>query len=74
VFSVFLHFGKPLHGVPVVFGVVILFSGLFGYIVARLYSEPMNRLLRRRLGDGANRLGSVVDGSYAVEPTDLLMR
>jgi peptidoglycan/LPS O-acetylase OafA/YrhL len=72
VFSVFLHFGKPLRGVPVVFGIVILFSGLFGYIVARLYSEPMNRLLRRRVGDGANRLGSVVDGSYAVEPTDLL--
>jgi hypothetical protein len=29
--------------------------------VARFYSEPMNRSLRKRFGHGAERLGSVVD-------------
>lgn len=68
VFSVFLDFGKPLRGVPVVFGIVILFSALFGDAIARFYSEPMNRRLRRRFGHASERLGSVVDGSYETEP------
>jgi hypothetical protein len=29
-----------------------------GELVARFYSEPMNRRIRQRLGDGADRLGS----------------
>jgi hypothetical protein len=39
---------------------VILISSLLGELVARFYSEPMNRLIRRRLGDGPERLGSVI--------------
>jgi hypothetical protein len=30
--------------------------------VARFYSEPMNRLIRRAFGDDARHVGSVVDG------------
>jgi peptidoglycan/LPS O-acetylase OafA/YrhL len=47
-FSLFLHAGKPLYGVPFLFISVILVSGLFGAGVANLYSEPMNRFLRRK--------------------------
>lgn len=49
-----------LRSVPVLFISVILTSGLLGEAVARFYSEPMNRLIRQRFGDGPETLGSVV--------------
>ncbi len=60
-FSVFVHIGKPLRGVPALFVIVVLIAGALGAAMARFYSEPMNRLLRKRFGDSAGRLGSVVD-------------
>jgi peptidoglycan/LPS O-acetylase OafA/YrhL len=59
-FEVFLRMGKDLRLVPVLFVMVIVFAGLLGEMVARFYSEPMNRWLRERWGE--TRLGSVVDG------------
>ena len=56
---IFLAAGKPMAGVPLYFAGTILLSAIMGEIVARFYSEPMNRRLRRRFGDGADRLGSV---------------
>jgi peptidoglycan/LPS O-acetylase OafA/YrhL len=51
----------PMFGaVAMLFVCVILASGLLGGLVSRFYSEPMNRLIRQRLGDGPERLGSVV--------------
>jgi peptidoglycan/LPS O-acetylase OafA/YrhL len=47
-FGLFLDLGKPLRLVPVLFTLAILVAGLLGAAVARLYSEPMNRYLRRR--------------------------
>ncbi len=58
-FSLFLAAGKPMRFVPVLFIVVILIAGLLGELVASGYSEPMNRRLRQRWGDGPGRLGSV---------------
>ncbi len=49
-FVVFTKFGKPLGGVPVLFVCSIILSGVLGEIVARFYTEPMNRLLRLRIG------------------------
>ena len=46
--------------VPALFISVIVLSSLLGDLVARLYSEPMNRRLRQRFGDGPNKLGSLV--------------
>src|SRR5580692_6621174 len=46
-FGMFVAAGKPMHLVPLLFVATILVSGLLGAVVARLYSEPMNRLLRR---------------------------
>jgi peptidoglycan/LPS O-acetylase OafA/YrhL len=57
-FSLFVAAGKPMSYVPVLFIAVILVAGLLGELVARGYSEPMNRWLRRRWGD-PGRLGSV---------------
>ncbi|MHB1938252.1 MAG: acyltransferase family protein [Acidobacteriaceae bacterium] len=68
VFGLFMKFGKPLAAVPVLFVTVIVLSGLLGEAVARSYSEPMNKLLRNKFGDGADRLGSVVDRSMVSVP------
>jgi peptidoglycan/LPS O-acetylase OafA/YrhL len=59
-FTIFLNTGKSMRAVPVFFLGVILVGGVLGEAVARFFSEPMNRLLRTRLGDGTNALGSVV--------------
>jgi peptidoglycan/LPS O-acetylase OafA/YrhL len=60
-FAVFVRIGKPMSGVPVLFAAVIVIAGLLGELVARFYSEPMNRLLRRRWRDGPDELGSVIE-------------
>jgi peptidoglycan/LPS O-acetylase OafA/YrhL len=59
-FEFFVRAGKPIRAVPALFIAVILVAGLFGDLVARIYSEPMNRLLRRSYGGGVERLGSAV--------------
>jgi len=48
-FRFFVAAGKPLKAVPLLFASVIVLAALFGELVARAYSEPMNRWLRRRL-------------------------
>ncbi len=60
-FDFFLSRGKQMAAVPVLFIAVILLAALVGAAFARFYSEPMNRLIRNRFGDGPNRLGSVVE-------------
>jgi len=71
-FRIFLAVGKPLRVVPVLFIAVILIAGLLGEVVARFYSEPMNRLLRRHWGEGPDKLGSVIDTQRA-EPAENLL-
>jgi peptidoglycan/LPS O-acetylase OafA/YrhL len=66
-FELFVVIGKPRAAVPALFVGVILVSGLSGEMVAGFYSEPLNRWLRRRWGDGANRLGSAVSRSVIHE-------
>ncbi len=59
-FGIFKSAGLPRGGVPMLFIGVILISGILGGWVARFYSEPVNRRLRQRLGDGPDKLGSAV--------------
>jgi peptidoglycan/LPS O-acetylase OafA/YrhL len=59
-FRFFVSAGKPMGAVPALFAAVILVAGALGALVARLYSEPVNRWLRRRWGDGADSLGSAI--------------
>jgi len=58
-FGLFVAAHKPMPAVPVLFIAAILLAGVLGELVARGYSEPMNRWLRQRWGDGPNRLGSI---------------
>jgi peptidoglycan/LPS O-acetylase OafA/YrhL len=67
-FNAFVSLGSPSRLVPVLFVGVIVASGLLGALVARCYSEPMNRRLRNYWGDGANRLGSVIDAKRDAHP------
>jgi peptidoglycan/LPS O-acetylase OafA/YrhL len=55
-FALFADAGKPMAGVVVLFLLVIAAAVLLGEVVARFYSEPMNRWLRGRWGDGARSL------------------
>jgi peptidoglycan/LPS O-acetylase OafA/YrhL len=65
-FALFASVGKPMAGVAMLFVLVIAAAVFVGEIVARYYSEPMNRWLRGRWGDGAARMGSVVQEATAV--------
>jgi peptidoglycan/LPS O-acetylase OafA/YrhL len=57
-FAAFVHWGKPLRGVPVLFVLAIAASGLLGWLVAIGYAEPMNRFIRRRTGVDAKHVGA----------------
>jgi peptidoglycan/LPS O-acetylase OafA/YrhL len=50
-YVMFLGLGAPSVGVPALFLAAVLLSGILGEVVARLFSEPMNRYLRRRWGE-----------------------
>jgi peptidoglycan/LPS O-acetylase OafA/YrhL len=71
-FDAFVSAGKPLRVVPGLFVSVILMAGLLGELVARVYSEPMNRLLRKHWGDDPSRVGSVIDAGGVVRSDDRL--
>lgn len=60
-FTLFLRYGKPMRAVPVLFLAVIVAAALLGSLVARSYSEPMNRYLRKQCGDGPTKMGSAID-------------
>ena len=64
-FRLFVAAGKPLGAVPLLFVAVILVAGALGEWVARGFSEPMNRRLRRRFAGGRGELGSVIDADDA---------
>ena len=59
-FALFLHFGKPMRGVPILFLSVILVAGLLGWAVAVLFAEPINRLIRRRAQVDTASLGAAL--------------
>jgi len=67
-YRVFVAAGKPMVAVPILFLGVILIAGLLGALVAKRFSEPANRWLRRRWGDGADSLGAAV--APATTPQD----
>jgi peptidoglycan/LPS O-acetylase OafA/YrhL len=54
-FGLFVRAGKPMWGVPALFIGVIAAAGLLGEVVARFYSEPLNRLIRKQWRGGMPR-------------------
>lgn len=57
VFAIFVGAGRLMRGVPLLFVAVIVVAGLLGWMVSVFYTEPMNRLIRRRAGEGAETMG-----------------
>jgi peptidoglycan/LPS O-acetylase OafA/YrhL len=47
-FQLFILAGKPIRAAPALFIVVVAAASLLGAVVARFYSEPMNRFIRQR--------------------------
>jgi peptidoglycan/LPS O-acetylase OafA/YrhL len=47
-FHLFLFAGKPIPAIPVLFLATIVIAGFVGELVARGYSEPLNRAIRSR--------------------------
>jgi peptidoglycan/LPS O-acetylase OafA/YrhL len=59
-FGLFVEGGKPLAWVPGLFIATILISGMVGDIVARCYSEALNRWLRERWMVDPEEIGTVL--------------
>jgi peptidoglycan/LPS O-acetylase OafA/YrhL len=66
----FLLAGRRMWTVPLFFIGVILVSAVFGELVARYYSEPMNRWLRKRWSHPSERLGSMVGPTAGALPDE----
>lgn len=62
-FAIFMKYGNPLWSVPLLFVATIVVSAAAGDIVARFFSEPLNRMLRERWSAGRRQLGNVSDAS-----------
>jgi peptidoglycan/LPS O-acetylase OafA/YrhL len=69
-FHIFLLAGKPLAGVPFLFMAVIVLAALFGELVARSYSDPLNRMIRSRwhANDGIPASQSIPVNRFPEEP------
>ena len=70
-FDLFLRAGKRMVGVPVFFVGVILAGAVVGELVARYYSEPMNRAIRQRFSKRYRSLESVIDEQGGLESSSL---
>ena len=66
-FNSFVAMGESMWAVPILFVAVLLIASVLGDLAARFYSEPMNRLLRRSLGEGPDALGSVIDSERPLQ-------
>ena len=60
-FAIFVKYGSPIWSVPLLFVVTVVVAAAAGDIVARFFSEPVNRMLRERWGDGGGQMGSATD-------------
>ena len=60
-FAIFVKYGSPIWSVPLLFVATVVVAAAAGEVVARFFSEPVNRMLRERWGDGPRQLGSVND-------------
>jgi peptidoglycan/LPS O-acetylase OafA/YrhL len=59
-FAIFVHYEKPIWSVPLLFVATVVVAAAAGDIVARFFSEPLNRMLRERWS-GLRPLGAASD-------------
>jgi peptidoglycan/LPS O-acetylase OafA/YrhL len=60
-FAIFMKCGSPIWSVPLLFVLTVVVAAAAGDLVARFFSEPVNRMLRERRSGGRRQLGSVSD-------------
>jgi peptidoglycan/LPS O-acetylase OafA/YrhL len=60
-FAIFMKCGSPIWSVPLLFVLTVVVAAAAGDLVARYFSEPVNRMLRERWSGGRRQLGSVSD-------------
>jgi peptidoglycan/LPS O-acetylase OafA/YrhL len=65
-FQVFTRIGKPMSAVIPLFVVVVVIAGFLSEAVARLYSEPMNRLIRERWRGTAKEVETFAEPSESI--------
>lgn len=65
-FHLFVLAGKPMGGVLPLFIVVVAIAGLLGEVVARFYSEPLNRFIRNRWGNRPSSVDSSVEAGKGI--------
>jgi peptidoglycan/LPS O-acetylase OafA/YrhL len=70
-FAIFVKLGSPLWCVPLLFVATIVVAAGTGDIVARFFSEPLNRMLRERWSHGPQQLGSVEFLESALQSSEL---
>jgi peptidoglycan/LPS O-acetylase OafA/YrhL len=57
-FAFYARIARPFGLGAVMFPIVFLLAAILGGLVARFYSEPANRRLRRRFGEGPQHMGA----------------
>ena len=58
-FAIFVKLGSPIWSVPLLFVVTVVVAAATGDLVARFFSEPLNRRLRERWNGGRREVGSI---------------
>jgi len=54
--GIFYHSRQPLNSAPLWFLAMTALSGVLGYLVARFYSEPLNRIVRAKFLPASSRI------------------
>jgi peptidoglycan/LPS O-acetylase OafA/YrhL len=57
-FAIFVKYGNPIWSVPLLFVATVVAAAVAGDVVARFFSEPLNRMLRQRWSAGRRKLAS----------------
>jgi peptidoglycan/LPS O-acetylase OafA/YrhL len=70
-FAIFVKLGSPRWCVPLLFVTTIVVAAGTGDIVARFFSEPLNRMLRERWRHGPRKLNSVEFLEPATQSSEL---
>jgi peptidoglycan/LPS O-acetylase OafA/YrhL len=63
-FAIFVEFGSRIWTVPVLFVATVVVAAVVGERVARWFSEPVNRALRERWGEGRGRMGGATASDF----------
>jgi peptidoglycan/LPS O-acetylase OafA/YrhL len=58
-FAIFVKYGSPIWSVPLLLVATVVVATAAGDIVARFFSEPLNRMLRERWSAGPRQLASI---------------